>query len=144
MLSHLELLLSSHRRLLGGELILPGNPIARAQALWSAPYVVVSHGPGDDPCFTYANKQALELWEMDWDEFVGMPGRNSAQATERAERDRLLRNVSEHGFATGYSGVRASKSRRKFRIEDVTVWNLVDPDGTRRGQAASYSRWTYL
>jgi hypothetical protein len=37
--------------------------------------------------------------------------------------------------------MRITKSGRRFWIEDVTMWNLVDDDGIRRGQAAVFLRW---
>jgi hypothetical protein len=43
-----------------------------------------------------------------------------------------------------YSGVRVSKSGRRFRIERAIVWNLTDAAGTHCGQAASFDRWTPL
>ena len=44
-------------------------------------------------------------------------------------------------MATGYQGLRISKSRRRFWIEDVTVWQLIDEQGTLHGQGAIYRRW---
>jgi hypothetical protein len=45
---------------------------------------------------------------------------------------------------TGYSGVRVAKSRARFRIEHGVVWELIDTEGVRRGQAATFSSWQRL
>jgi hypothetical protein len=144
LLQHAELLLRSYARLLGRELILPGPLAARARALFEGPMAVLSHDTGFDARFTYANRTALTLWQAEWPELVGQSSRYSAQYTEREERDRLLGDVRRDGFATGYSGLRATRSGRRFRIQDVTIWNLVDERGVYQGQAASFARWTFL
>ncbi|WP_440107647.1 MEKHLA domain-containing protein [Streptosporangium sp. H16] len=59
----------------------------------------------------------------------------------REDRRRLLDAVHRDGFATGYRGQRIAKSGRRFWIEDVTMWNLVDGDGVLVGQAATFQRW---
>ena len=41
------------------------------------------------------------------------------------------------GFIRDYAGVRIAASGRRFRIDDAVVWNLVDADGVRHGQAAA-------
>jgi hypothetical protein len=38
-----------------------GTPAEIAQALFTAPFVVVSHGTQADPIFNYGNQQALTL-----------------------------------------------------------------------------------
>jgi hypothetical protein len=42
---------------------------------------------------------------------------------------------------SGYRGVRVAKWGRRFVIEDGIVWELIDADGTRHGQAATFSSW---
>ena len=59
------------------------------------------------------------------------------------ERARLLQQVTEHGFINDYSGVRISKTGKRFVIEQATVWNLIGTAGTICGQAATFSRWRY-
>ena len=114
------------------------------QRILEAPFVVVSHGTEPDPILNYGNRAALKLWEMDWDEFTRTPSRLTAEAPERAERERLLAAVTQHGFIDDYSGVRISKSGRRFRIWQATVWNLLTADGQPHGQAAMFDRWEYL
>ena len=110
----------------------------------SAPTCVLAHNTAADPLFVYANKAAQALFEYGWDEIVGMPSRLSAEAPNRAERQRLLNAVARDGFATGYSGVRISKSGRRFRIENGVLWQLRDASGILHGVAATFSQWTLL
>jgi hypothetical protein len=37
--------------------------------------------------------------------------------------------------------VRVAKSGRRFIIEDGVVWELIDREGTRHGQAATFLSW---
>jgi hypothetical protein len=53
----------------------------------------------------------------------------------------LLDKVARDGFASGYSGERIAKSGRRFWMKDGLVWELVDKDGKRHGQAATFSLW---
>jgi len=142
---HVELLCDSFRRLTGRELIdLSGERIEVAKQLYDAPFAVVSHDTSDDPIFNYANKKAMELFEMDWQTITQLPSRKSAEPVNREERARLLNAVAEHGYIDDYSGVRISSSGKRFRIEDATVWNLIDNDGRHVGQAAMFAHWAFV
>jgi hypothetical protein len=68
----------------------------------------------------------------------------TAEAPERDERARLLAEVAAHGFIDNYSGIRISKMGRRFRIEQATVWNLVNESGEAQGQAATFRQWTWV
>ena len=139
------LILSSYRRWIGSDLLPPQeSPDALAQSLFDSPFVVISHGREDDPVLNYGNRAALTLWEMSWEEFTKMPSRFTAEPLEQSERARLLKEVSQKGFMDGYRGVRISKTGRRFRVENALVWNLVDEQDCYGGQAATFSRWTYL
>jgi hypothetical protein len=128
-----------------GEALFPGlNGPALAQAVAGAPFVLVSHGREPDPILNYGNLTALRLWEMDWTEFIRTPSRLTAEAPERTERERLLATVTQRGFIDDYSGIRISKSGRRFRISRATVWNVKLPDGAPAGQAAMFDQWSYL
>jgi len=120
------------------------NRVETARALFHAPFAVVSHDTADDPVFNYANQKALELFEMDWQSITHTPSRLSAETVNREERQRLLAQVSANGFIDDYSGVRISASGRRFRIENATVWNLVDAEGRNAGQAAMFSNWLFV
>jgi predicted DNA-binding protein (UPF0251 family) len=56
----------------------------------------------------------------------------------------LLAAVAQRGFIDDYSGVRISKSGRRFHIARATVWNLLTEDGRPCGQAAMFDRWEFL
>jgi hypothetical protein len=140
----MELLLGSHRALLGRDLAREA-PAGVDAARWlyeDAPFCLLAHDGGDDPCFIYANVSAQRCFEYAWHELVGMPSRLSAAPEARGERSQLLAAVAEHGYTEAYRGLRVAKSGRRFWIEDVSVWNLVDGDGRKHGQAATYRRTT--
>ncbi|QLI81775.1 MEKHLA domain-containing protein [Chitinibacter fontanus] len=137
------LMLASYRRLVGRELVDPSWDIEQA-AQWlaeTAPFCVLAHEASADPRFIFANRTAQRCFEYSHDELIGLPSRLSAEAPNRAERQQLLESVSRQGFASGYRGLRIAKSGRRFWIEDVTVWNLIDEAGVCHGQAATYARW---
>jgi MEKHLA domain. len=142
LLAHASLMAESYRRWTGRDLVDPQVPAGDVgHWLYVAPFVLLSHGTGDEPLFTYANRTALLLFELTWAELVILPSRRSAEPVEQEERSRLLAEVTAHGFIDDYAGIRVSRSGRRFRIEAATVWNLVDASGTYRGQAATFSHW---
>lgn len=142
---HINCLRRSFRSLLGEDLVDSRlSPVDAALLIYRASYVVVSHGVGPDPIFNYGNQAALNLFEMSWSEFTRLPSRQSAEPPNQAERAELLAEVTRQGYIRHYSGVRIAKSGRRFRIQDVTVWNLVDSRKADYGQAAVYSTWEYL
>ena len=119
----------------------PGQPRTADWLYHSAPACVVAHNTDADPRFIYANCAAQDCFEYDWGVFTELPSRLSAGPSDRAERQRLLDRVSEHGFITDYRGLRIARSGRRFMIEDGVIWSLVDRDRTLRGQAATFSAW---
>jgi hypothetical protein len=143
--AHADLLIASYRKWTGRDLVCPeGDESKRAHALFTAPFAVVSHGVDSDPVFNYGNCTALQLFELSWQQFVKLPSRRSAEPLERSERERLLAAVSTQGYIDDYNGVRISATGTRFRIEQATVWNLVDEDGLHCGQAACFATWTML
>ena len=140
------LIAASFRRLLGRDLLpgLPSDPAAIAQAIDTAPVVILSHDGGERPRFTYANATARRLWELEWERFIGMPSEQSAEPDQREAREALLARAHRDGFIDDYRGIRITASGRRFAIEDVILWNLVDDTGTSHGQAATFARWTFL
>ncbi|MEM7601660.1 MAG: MEKHLA domain-containing protein [Verrucomicrobiota bacterium] len=142
---HVELLLRSYRRLTGQELVPAEVELSQlSRWLFEAPFFVASHDGGVDPVLTYGNQTALELFELPWEIFTKTPSRFTAEEPERGERERLLEAVAGQGYIDDYSGVRISKSGRRFEIRDATVWNLLDEKGIKVGQAATFSSWRYL
>ena len=135
----------SLRHWTGRELI-PGNwtALELAEKMFHAPFVLVSHGTEADPVLNYGNAAELSLWEMSWAELIRTPSRLTAEAPNREERARLLAAVTAQGFIDDYSGVRISKTGRRFRLQRATVWNLLAEDGKPAGQAAMFDRWEFL
>jgi len=142
---HVQLLCESLHKLTGRNLVEAGHSDEQVAAqIFHAPFVVLSHNSAPDPVLTYANLAGLQLFEMTWEQLIRTPSRLTAEAPVQDERDRLLRQVSRHGYIDDYEGIRVSSSGRRFRIEHATVWNLIDKDGSQFGQAASFDSWEYL
>lgn len=139
----LRLLAGSHQRLVGSPLLpVDGDDDTRARWLYeTAPFCVLAHDTAPDPRFIYANRAAQACFDYDWGEFTALPSRLSAEAPDRAERQRLLDAVTRDGFIRDYRGTRIARSGRRFRIENATVWQLVDDAGALRGQAAVFRDW---
>ncbi len=137
-----QCLLDSFRRWTGKELLERLTQEEDLLALWNAPRVVVSHGTQDDPIFQYGNQQALNLWEMRIDKFLGMPSRLTAEPLHRDERQRLLERTRQYGYVDDYRGVRISRNGKRFLIEDALLWTVVDRNGETIGQAATFDHWS--
>ncbi len=119
-------------------------PLELAEKIFHAPFVLVAHGTEADPILNYGNAAALALWEMSWEEFTRTPSRLTAEAPNREARARLLAAVTANGFIDDYSGIRISKTGRRFRIAQATVWNLLDERENYSGQAAMFSHWEFI
>ena len=135
-----RLITNSYARIIGRRLV-----AANQDAWWlynHAPFAVLAHNADPDPRFIYANRTAQSCFEYSWGEFTALPSRLSTEAPERAERQELLDAVTRDGFASGYQGIRISKSGRRFRIEDGIVWQLIGAGGLPHGQAATFSSWS--
>ena len=129
-----------------GRDLLPENfsPGEFTEKVFRAPFVLVAHGTEADPILNYGNASALALWEMSWAELTRTPSRLTAEAPNREERARLLEMVKTLGFIDDYSGIRISKTGRRFKISRATVWNLLSENGLPCGQAAMFSQWEFL
>ena len=135
-----NLLTSSFARLVGRPLV---EPPQDAEWLYNeAPFVVLAHNTEPDPRFVYANRAAQRCFGYDWNEFVLLPSRLSADMQDRQERQRLLDAVARDGFIANYRGLRVTRSGHHFWMQDGIVWQLVDEKGHHHGQAATFSRWT--
>ena len=141
----LQLIVASYRRLTGKHLIdaVPPDTVSLREAIWNAPRAIVAHGTEDDPIFFYGNRLALQLFEMDFEEFARLPSRLSAEPLAQETRVKLLAKVTQQGYVHDYSGMRIARSGRRFMIADATVWNLVDDSGNYAGQAAVFVAQTY-
>lgn len=135
--ARIALVAESYERLLGASLVDPtDDPVA---ALWASPKAIVAHGTESDPIFFFGSAAALHAFETDADAFVQMPSRLSAEAPLREERQALLDRVTANGFIDDYAGMRISAKGKRFRIGPAVVWNLIDADGQRHGQAACFT-----
>jgi len=140
-----QLLLNSFHHWIGRELLeRAGDPDYQAHALFRSPFVVVSHGMEEDPLLNYGNQVALELWEMTWEGLTRTPSRLTAEPTNRAEREWMLEQARTRGYLDTYQGVRIASTGRRFLVENAIIWNVVDAEGRRVGQAATFSQWTWL
>jgi hypothetical protein len=112
-----QLLLDSFRRWVGRELIGRTGPAEeQALVLFTAPFVVVSHGTEEDPVLNYGNRVALDLWELDWEQLTRTPSRLTAEPMNRDERERMLARAAAQGFIDDYRGVRISSKGRRFLV----------------------------
>lgn len=140
-----KLVLNSFRRWTGRELLeRAGDPLGQAHALFLSPFVVVSHGADEDPLLNYGNQMALDLWELPWDQFVQTPSRLTAEPINRAEREWMLEQAKVRGYLDNYRGVRITSTGDRFLVDNARIWNVVDAQGQRVGQAASFAQWTWL
>ncbi|MCZ2341640.1 MAG: MEKHLA domain-containing protein [Bacteroidales bacterium] len=141
-LTFVPLMLDSYRHWLGRELMArDGFPAEQAERVFAAPFVVVAHGTQADPLLCYANRVALDLWEMDVETLLRTPSRMTAEPMHRDERAALMDRTTREGHATGYGGIRISRTGKRFQIRDAIVWNVLDSNGQRMGQAATFSDW---
>ncbi|MGQ0811090.1 MAG: MEKHLA domain-containing protein [Nitrospiraceae bacterium] len=140
-----QLLIDSFRHWTGRDLIdRRGTAEDQAKLLFTASFVVVSHGTEDDPVLNYGNQTALDLWEMTWEELTSTPSRLTVEPTARNDRERMLTQATTHGYIDDYRGVRISKTGRRFLVEQAIVWNVLDHARQRCGQAATFTHWTFL
>jgi hypothetical protein len=140
-----QLLLNSFRHWIGRELLeRVGDADYQAHALFQSPFAVISHGVEDDPLLNYGNRVALELWELTWEQLVKTPSRLTAESTNRAEREWMLEQAKARGYLDTYQGVRIASTGRRFLVENALIWNVVDAEGQRVGQAATFAQWTWL
>lgn len=116
----------------------------QAQQAFNSDYALLAHKGTHEPIFYYANKTALDLFEMSWDEFTNMPSKYSAEGDDRVKREQLLAEVSAKGYSRNYSGIRVSKTGKRFEIKNVILWNVYDSGKNRIGQAALFSDYNYL
>ena len=113
-------------------------------AMYTSADPLLCHDGTSDPLFNYANRAAQELFELTWDQFVGMPSRLSAGPGAQAERNQLISEATESGYYTGYSGIRVSHSGREFEIQDAVLWRVTDEKERVLGLACRIPRWHYV
>lgn len=116
----------------------------QAKQVFEAPYILLAHNATNDPVFQYSNKTGLALFEMSWHEFTALHSKYSAEPQNRDQREGFLNEVSLKGYVDNYSGVRISKTGKRFEIKAATVWNIMDANNIKWGQAAMFKDYTYL
>lgn len=114
------------------------------QDLFEADFAVLSHDMQSDPMFNYANRCAMHLFGMDWQQITQLPSRYSAEPMLQEERASFLERVTQFGYVDDYSAIRIAKNGKRFLIKHATVWNLIDTQGTVHGQAAMIRHWQCL
>jgi hypothetical protein len=120
------------------------RPSAIARDLFYAPFALLSHGMEADPILNYGNQQTLNLWEITWDDLTHMPSRLTAEASEWQDRAQLLNQATQQGYICNYQGVRISTTGRRFQIQNAEIWDVLDEQGQKCGQAARFNQWQWL
>ena len=143
-----ELLLQSHQRAFARPLIAAAQPGRSrrllCQELFACGFPVLAHGTEKDPRLSYANAAALQLWETNWDELIGLPSRLTAPDSERAERSSALGQAQRIDAVQNYRGIRISRQGRRFMINNAKIWTLWDAEERVCGQAACFSDWWWI
>lgn len=125
-------------RVTGGDLVAEAglDPAQLGKSAWEGQFALLTHDTS--AILTYANRFALELWEMDWETLVRTPSRQTAPEEDRAARAVIMAEVERSGFTRAYSGRRVSRTGRLFRIENATVFTLRDEKGAGFGTGAFF------
>jgi hypothetical protein len=135
--------IASCRRVAGLDLIQQEN-LQRdclGKSVFYGKFALLTHRGGADAILNYGNDYVLKLWDTTWAEFITMPSKLTAPEEGRETREEFMETVRHNGFATGYDGIRISRTGRRFVIKDVTVWQLVDGDGLNFGVGAYFSNY---
>ena len=142
-IAYSQLLVDSYKRWTGWDLV-GGSDIA--YALYNAPFAITSQGNQPEPVIQYANRAALDVWEMEWSQFIGMPAHLSAEADDDIQKSRadVLAQARDKGWALNYNGKRISRTGTRFEILNTVLWNVTDTHGQSFGQAARIGAWRYL
>lgn len=142
---YIYLITSSLKKLAAIEIVDFSLSLERqAEQAFKADYVLLAHNGAKDPIFNFANQKALNLFEMPWEEFITMPSKYSAESDVWEKREKLLADVAEHGCSKNYSGIRISKTGRRFEIKNAIIWNVHDLENNKIGQAAVFDSYNYI
>jgi hypothetical protein len=139
-------LVRSFARVTGGDLVAEAGlePKALGRSAYFGDFALLSHRGGADAVLNYGNAFSLRLWECDWDAFTSTPSAATAPQEVSGARGLLMQKVSRDNFVSGYCGERISRTGRRFLIEDVTVWRLLDEAENSFGMAAFFRQVRYL
>ena len=141
---HSQRLMHSYKHWTGKSLLdVSGTPEEIAQALFEAPFVLASHGMEPDPILNYGNRMALQLWELSWEEFTRIPSCKAADEAVQDERNGQLAQTTTKGFHN-FPAIRITSTGKRFQIEQVTMWNILDDQNQQCGQAALFYKWKFI
>ena len=144
-IKHCQLVANSYRYWTGKEIVENiSNEEDLSFQMYHAPFVILSHGKEDDPVFNYGNLKSQELWEVSWENLVGMPSRYSAEPMEEARRWELIKLGRERGVSYIEKALRISTLGNRFYILNVLLFNLINEDEEFCGQAAIFKDWEIL
>lgn len=144
-IKHAWRLCYSYQRWTGKDLVSNYQTIKNpAEVIFNAPFALVSHGIEPVPVFNFGNRTALELFEIDWDQFIQLPSKESADQENQEDRASLMARVNVNGYEENCCGVRVTSTGKRFLIEGATVWNIIDEQDIYHGQAAMFARWKFL
>lgn len=130
-------ILAAYRTRLGVDLVpRSGDAAEDARRLFELPRAVLAHDAQASPRLDWANRAAGVAFDAAPDRLVGLPSVETAPPDAIADRRRLFDALARRGFVTGYSGVRISRTGRRFVIEDVTIFPVADAAGRPAGHAA--------
>ncbi|MBV9549690.1 MAG: MEKHLA domain-containing protein [Alphaproteobacteria bacterium] len=125
-------------RITGGDLVAEAglDPADLGRSVWEGNFALLTHDT--NAILTYGNRFALDLWEMDWEMLTRTPSCETAPEEDRAARALIMAEVERNGFTRAYGGRRVSRSGRLFRIENATVFTLIDEKGAGFGTGAFF------
>ena len=129
-----------------------GKSVVDCKNKYSSPYEalfhlkrpLLVHDTQSDPIFCYGNLLALEIFEYNWEELIKLPSRLSAEVKQQEDRLKMMKEIKKTGYAKGYSGTRITKTGKRIKIGDTTIWNLLGPNSQFSGQAALIKTFEYL
>jgi hypothetical protein len=143
--AHVKQLLDSFNKYVKRDLIeRSGNVEIDFRNINNSKTIVVSHNGANDPILNFGNQAALELWELNWEDFTNTPSRKTAESDFREKREKMLKIAEQDGFFDNYEGVRISATGKRFMIKQAIIWNVENEQGDNIGQAATFSDITFL
>ena len=144
-IEHVKILLDSFEKLVKKQIIVrTGDSAKDLKLIEESEFVLLSHNGEQDPKLNYGNQFALDLWELNWDDFIKTPSRETAEIDLRTRREEVLKIVKEKGFYDKYEGIRISSSGKRFKIKNAIIWNVLNESEVRIGQAAYFTDIKYI
>ncbi len=140
-----EIAIASYEHFTGESVVDCENKFSSpSETLFRLKHPLLVHDTQSDPIFCYGNLLALEIFEYNWEELLKLPSRLSAEVTQREDRSKMMEEIQKTGYMKGYSGTRITKTGKRIKIEDTTIWNLLGPNSQFSGQAALIKTFEYL